>query len=331
MKKQLSQLFFLLTLFNIFFTSCKKEAVNPAPTADFVYSGNGNAPSLVSFVNTSQNADTYLWDFGDNSTSTEKDPKHTYTNAGVYTVRLKATGKGGDASVTKTVNIQAPIGSVADFTFNAANLRAPVSIPISNASQNATSYSWDFGNGQTSTQVNPSVTYTTGGTFTITLTAYGQNGTQNRISKTVTILPPYTRVGISSLSILNYPSVASTGANWDPAINGTFPDVYFVFTPTGTTTNLYALPVSSRAENLRIADLPHTWTSTPLGTSFYLHNDLNQIIDVDLYDYDSVSSNEYMGTATFNFRNYVTVNNPYPSSVTITNGQVSIRLGLIWQ
>lgn len=53
------------------------------------------------------------------------------------------------------------------------------SITINNLSNNATSYSWDFGNGQTSTSANPTVTYTTNGTFTITLTAL--NGVNNNV------------------------------------------------------------------------------------------------------------------------------------------------------
>ena len=80
----------------------------PAPTANFGYAGEGLAPSTVSFVNTSSNASSYIWDFGDNGTSTESNPTHTYRVGGVYTVKLTATGAGGSNSTTKTINITAP-------------------------------------------------------------------------------------------------------------------------------------------------------------------------------------------------------------------------------
>lgn len=102
-----SSIFFLL--------SCNKKedsnnTVTPAPalapTAAFNYAGAGvPAPATVTFTNNSTNANTYAWDFGDNSTSTLKDPQHTYTAGGVYTVQLTSTGTGGSASITKTINI----------------------------------------------------------------------------------------------------------------------------------------------------------------------------------------------------------------------------------
>jgi PKD repeat protein len=309
----------------------KTITVTASVVADFTFTpANGRAPLAVTFTNTSQNATSYAWDFGNGQTSTLQNPQTTYSTAGVYTVALTATGTGGTNRITKTVSVDAPVGPVADFSFTPSNGRAPVSIALTNTSQNATSYSWDFGNGQTSTAQTPSVTYTNGGTFTITLTANGQAGQTNRISKTVTILPPYTKVGLSALTILNYPATKTDGSNWDPAINGTFPDVYFDITVTGTSTSLYTLAAANRKEDLRTSDLPSGWAATA-GTSFYLHNILTQGIDVDLYDYDSIGSNEYMGTATFNLSNYTTGANPYPATVTITNGSTSIRLSLIWQ
>ena len=307
----------------------KSITVASAVVADFTFSPTtGRAPLVVTFTNTSRNATSYAWDFGNGQTSTLQNPQTTYSAAGVFTVVLTATGANGTNRITKTVNVDAPIGPVADFTFSPIGGRAPVIISFTNTSQNATSYAWDFGNGQTSTLQNPTASYTVGGTFTVSLTATGQ-GQTNRITKTVTIQSPYTKVGITQLVILNYPATKPDGSNWDPAINGTFPDVYFDITVSGTSTSLFLLAAANRAENLRTADLPYGWGT--IGTVFYLHNNLSQPIDVDLYDYDSLSSNEYMGTSSFNFSNYTTVTNPYPTTVTITNGQTSIRLSLAWQ
>lgn len=115
---------------------------------------------------------------------------------------------------------------VADFTFANFNLRAPVQVTMSNSSQNATSYSWDFGNGTSSTEENPTALFESGGVFTITLTATNDNGS-DKITKTINITKPYSKVGISELIINKYPSTKSDGSNWDGSLQGTFPDVYF--------------------------------------------------------------------------------------------------------
>lgn len=80
-----------LLLFILFASSaCKKN--EPIPTAEFSYQGDNNfrIPCNVIFTNLSTNAFSYEWDFGDNSTSTNKDPSHTYLKPGNYTVFLKA-------------------------------------------------------------------------------------------------------------------------------------------------------------------------------------------------------------------------------------------------
>ena len=98
----------------LLFTACgKKESAKPAPIAGFSYTGaNGPAPSSVSFSNNSTNATSYSWDFGDNGSSTETNPQHLFTSAGVYTVKLIAVGDGGSNTISKTVNIGAALTKV---------------------------------------------------------------------------------------------------------------------------------------------------------------------------------------------------------------------------
>ena len=62
------------------------------PVAEFIILSDeeGNAPLEVEFFNMSENADSYLWDFGDGSTSTEEHPIHIYTKGGSFTVSLTA-------------------------------------------------------------------------------------------------------------------------------------------------------------------------------------------------------------------------------------------------
>ena len=70
-------------------------------TAAFAPSANNvNTQTAVSFGNTSQNANTYSWNFGDGSTSGLVSPVHTYTAPGIYTVELTATNSSGCSSTT---------------------------------------------------------------------------------------------------------------------------------------------------------------------------------------------------------------------------------------
>lgn len=60
----------------------------------------------VRFTNTSTNAETYLWSFGDGSTSTERSPVHKYSVSANYLVELTVTGDGGFSVVSKTILVQ---------------------------------------------------------------------------------------------------------------------------------------------------------------------------------------------------------------------------------
>lgn len=82
----------LITLFAVL-VSCEKEPA--VPTASFSYTADGR---VVTFNNTSTDATTFAWDFGDGTTSTEKSPVHTYELYGTYTVKMSATGEGGTAN-----------------------------------------------------------------------------------------------------------------------------------------------------------------------------------------------------------------------------------------
>lgn len=73
------------------------------PTANFIADNTQycSIPASVQFINTSSDAASYLWDFGDGTTSTQTNPLHTYSNYGDYTVKLIAYGVfGGQDTIT---------------------------------------------------------------------------------------------------------------------------------------------------------------------------------------------------------------------------------------
>ncbi|MBN8650485.1 MAG: PKD domain-containing protein [Cytophagales bacterium] len=90
-KLMLSGMLSVACLVAVLFMSACEDDPTP-PTASFTYEADGRE---VTFTNTSSNGSTFLWTFGDGSTSTEKDPVHTYSVYGDYTVTLEVKGDGG--------------------------------------------------------------------------------------------------------------------------------------------------------------------------------------------------------------------------------------------
>jgi PKD repeat protein len=132
-----------------------------------------NAP--LTFTNTSQNASSYLWDFGDGSTSTDQDPTHAYTTAGTYTITLTATQN--SCSVTQTfTGYVSVVDPLSQFTFTTSGQCMPVTVNFTDQSNNAVSWIWYFGNGDSSLQQNPVYTYLTDPSDSIRLIMTDVNG-----------------------------------------------------------------------------------------------------------------------------------------------------------
>lgn len=93
----------LIALTAILAVSCKKESAVDEPKPRFSYEVSG---LVVTFSNQSQNADSYVWDFGDGATSTEKEPSHTYAKYDSYTVKLTAKNAGGEKSISDVVEVK---------------------------------------------------------------------------------------------------------------------------------------------------------------------------------------------------------------------------------
>jgi len=120
---------------------------------------------------------SWAWTFGDGSTSTLQNPSYTYTSGGVYTVRLISTNAAGSDTLINSNYI-----NVAQANFsNDANSSGQL-VNFSDQSIGASTWAWTFGDGNTSTQQNPSHTYTTPGTYTITLVINGTCSVNTTIS-----------------------------------------------------------------------------------------------------------------------------------------------------
>ncbi len=148
-----------------------------SPDASFVPDVlNGCPPLLVNFNNLSVNASSWLWQFGDGTTSTLQHPSHTYVNNGSYQVTLIVNDVNGcsDTLVYPVLINVSPI-SVNYVPQPVINGCAPYSVNFSDAS-GAGSFLWDFGDGTTSTLANPYHVYTSPGVYTVSLTTWMPNG-----------------------------------------------------------------------------------------------------------------------------------------------------------
>ncbi|MCB0640690.1 MAG: PKD domain-containing protein, partial [Phaeodactylibacter sp.] len=202
--------------------------VDDVPTAGFTESINGN---MVDFTNTSTNATSYSWDFGDTTTSTETDPSHSYAMDGTYTVTLTASNACGDVVLTQEVVILTPptAGFSADVTSGCADLVVQFS---NESTENATSWLWTFsgGNPATSTDQNPVVTYTQAGTYTVTLEASNGAGSDavtqtNYIVVDDVPVPGFTSVSNSDMVDFTNTSTNATTYSWDFGDNSTSTEV----------------------------------------------------------------------------------------------------------
>ncbi|MCT4562406.1 MAG: PKD domain-containing protein, partial [Crocinitomicaceae bacterium] len=107
-------------------------------------------------LNTSTNASTFQWDFGDGASSVAVSPQHAYLTVGFYDVQLIAASNAGCLdTVSQIIEVREP--PIANFSLSPDSACAPVNVSFSNSSTGiAVTYAWDFGNGNTSTQQHPS-------------------------------------------------------------------------------------------------------------------------------------------------------------------------------
>ena len=132
---------------------------------------------------------SYTWDFGDGNSSTSVNPTHHYSAPGTYTITLVAQAANGQADSEVKVNyIVVRPKPQTGFSLLANGCSLPVGVTYTNTTTGATKYSWNFGNGQTSTQQNPPmVNYTTAGTYTVTLIATNSSGCRDTFTRSIVV------------------------------------------------------------------------------------------------------------------------------------------------
>ncbi len=128
----------------------------------------------ISFTSlASPGVNQWFWDFGDESQAAEQHPKHVYTDTGFMSVQLIVLNGGCADTIRKERYIYTK-PSVSKFTYN-FSCAAPAAFTFNNFSIGAERWLWEFGDGTTSTQLNPVHNYIDTGTFRASLTTYNNS------------------------------------------------------------------------------------------------------------------------------------------------------------
>jgi gliding motility-associated-like protein len=163
----------------------------------------------VSFTNTSAPVPvSVIWNFGDATSSTNLNPVKTYSASGTFTIRMIADFGGClDTALSSITVFDNPVAAFSADVLTSC--KAPLTVNFTDLSSGATTYQWNFGDGNTSALPNPTHTYTTTGNFTVTLIITNANGCADTLIK-----PAYIKIQPPIVRIDNLPVAACAPVTW---------------------------------------------------------------------------------------------------------------------
>lgn len=180
--------------------------VDPEPTANFTAVAQSCLGNEVAFTDASNSNVTdkaikkWMWDFGDGSpVSTEQNPKHTFANPGVFTVKLIVSTENGCSSDVFPKDIHVLALPVAKFIAKPVALCEQQVITFENQSTSSdgqlVKWLWDFGDNKTSTDENPVHTYDVAGQYEVKLTVTSEFGCEKVVLQ---------RINVNTLPIVDF-------------------------------------------------------------------------------------------------------------------------------
>jgi PKD repeat protein len=216
--------------------------------------------------------------------------------------------------------------AIADFTVTGDKNFAPLKVTFLSTSTNASVDIYDFGDGVT-TDYPPNATvthvYATAKVYSVTMKSRNEDGVPSApISKSVTVLPPPTKMTITSVVADALPLVRTDGSAWD---SGSGPDPYFKISDT-TGTNYFT---SGYYPDVVTADFPLTYNVTA-GFPQTL-TALDYTYTLEFWDHNTVTDSK-MASVNFAVRNYMpTDGSLYPPSIKFAETSFSYTLNISWQ
>ncbi len=309
-------------------TSTAQVTIQTPPQAEFSFQQmSACVPANVVFTNeSSSNATAFAWSFpgGVPSTSNLENPTVTYNNPGIYNVTLIAFSAAGSDTMTWPSFVN--IGSTPDAAFLLST--SETTVTLDNQTSDATVYLWIFGDGQTSTEQNPSHTYPSFGTYILSLIATNScgNDTMEVVIELSTIPNAFfsysTHTGCAPFEIQFIDQSQNNPTSWEWTFEGGTP-------PTSTEQNpivQYTVPgdysVSLRVENSQgtdalVLDGLINVGGMPDASFTHIQNENSVSLEYPGLDYDSLRW--YFGDGR-------TDNSVNPTVVYTTSGQYQISL-----
>lgn len=198
-------------------TSVASQSIKVCDTLTAQFTQGTQGDSVIFSAMGSQNADGYIWDLDDGFTATGVSPSVIYSQGGQKTITLTVYNDCGD-TVTTSQTIQACAPPKAEYTYTTlpptgSGLRLQFDGTLS---LNASTYDWDFGDGNTATGPQPIHIYATPGLFyQVTLTVRNACGQRDVFSVPLYQISVTEPDPMSTLGLYPNPARTSVNLDWD--------------------------------------------------------------------------------------------------------------------
>lgn len=284
---------------------------NIQPNTQFTTSTSADNPMTIIFRSYSTDAESYAWDFGDGTTSTEANPDYTYSEGGLYMAKLTTISSDNleaiDSSYVSPISV--------DFTTSSVDTE----VSFENLTDGAAQIDWDFGDGETLTwtyedengeeneNFSPTHTYASDETFVATLTATNFLGVQTTLTKNIeglilSTIPEFSYSASGLVVTFTDESVLAVSYSWDfgDGNSSTEQNPIHTYTTNGaydvtlTTTNEAGV-AKSITKSIPVGGVPATFAAViqngDMQTYPTSENNSNDLVDAWTIDPDNTFNN----------------------------------------